>query len=180
MALESTPPSLPRSPARSAASISSPEGGDPEVVLRQSHPYATSTASKQLTAQAVASRIREFDQLETDNDFLQDRLIISNEDDMEYPLHPPTGERTRKTYDFTSMRDLKSSNHNWDVNAHKIYNFKTMHLIIEYLSVKLITASIITGTYDVGFSCHDIQASQGATKSGVYLIHPPNLSQGMQ
>ena len=30
----------------------------------------------------------------------------------------------------------------------------------------------------MGYSCHDIQASQGATKSGVYLIHPVNLSQG--
>lgn len=30
----------------------------------------------------------------------------------------------------------------------------------------------------MGLSCHDIQATQGATKSGVYLIHPPNISQG--
>ena len=37
---------------------------------------------------------------------------------------------------------------------------------------------VIEGTYDVGYSCHDIQASQGATQNGVYLIHPPNLSQG--
>ena len=51
------------------------------------------------------------------------------------PLHEPTGEKTRKTYDFT----------------------KTFH---------------------VGLSCHDIQATQGATKSGVYLIHPANLAQG--
>ena len=36
----------------------------------------------------------------------------------------------------------------------------------------------LLGTYDVGYSCHDIQASQGATKSGIYLIHPSNLSQG--
>ena len=35
-----------------------------------------------------------------------------------------------------------------------------------------------SGTYSVGLSCHDIQATQGATKSGVYLIHPPNLAQG--
>ena len=34
------------------------------------------------------------------------------------------------------------------------------------------------GVYDVGYSCHDIQASQGAKKNGIYLIHPPNLSQG--
>jgi hypothetical protein len=33
-------------------------------------------------------------------------------------------------------------------------------------------------TFSVGLSCHDIQANQGATKSGVYLIHPPNLAQG--
>ena len=30
----------------------------------------------------------------------------------------------------------------------------------------------------MGLSCHDIQATQGARKSGVYLIHPPNLAQG--
>ena len=30
----------------------------------------------------------------------------------------------------------------------------------------------------MGLSCHDIQATQGATKSGVYLIHPPNIAQG--
>lgn len=53
----------------------------------------------------------------------------------ELPLHEPTGEKTRKTYDFTR-------------------------------------------TFSVGLSCHDIQATQGATKSGVYLIHPPNLAQG--
>ena len=34
------------------------------------------------------------------------------------------------------------------------------------------------GIYSVGLSCHDIQATQGATKSGVYLIHPPNIAQG--
>ena len=53
----------------------------------------------------------------------------------EHPLHTPSGEKTRKTYDFTR-------------------------------------------THHVGTSCHDIQATQGATKSGVYLIHPPNLAQG--
>ncbi len=37
---------------------------------------------------------------------------------------------------------------------------------------------ILIGTFSVGLSCHDIQANQGATKSGVYLIHPPNLAQG--
>jgi hypothetical protein len=52
-----------------------------------------------------------------------------------HPLHAPSGEKTRKTYDFTR-------------------------------------------THHVGTSCHDIQASQGATKSGVYLIHPANLAQG--
>ncbi len=36
----------------------------------------------------------------------------------------------------------------------------------------------LTQVFHVGLSCHDIQASQGATKSGIYLIHPPNLSQG--
>ncbi len=36
----------------------------------------------------------------------------------------------------------------------------------------------ISGSFHVGLSCHDIQATQGAKKSGVYLIHPPNLSQG--
>jgi len=51
------------------------------------------------------------------------------------PLQKPTGEKTRKTYDFTKI-------------------------------------------YHVGLSCHDIQANQGATISGIYLIHPPNLSQG--
>jgi len=51
------------------------------------------------------------------------------------PIHQPTGEKTRKTYDFTKE-------------------------------------------FNVGLSCHDIQASQGATKSGVYLIHPINLAQG--
>ncbi len=55
--------------------------------------------------------------------------------ELSFPLHEPTGEKTRKTYDFT----------------------KTFH---------------------VGLSCHDIQATQGATKSGVYLIHPANLAQG--
>ena len=38
--------------------------------------------------------------------------------------------------------------------------------------------TFILGTYSVGLSCHDIQATQGATKSGVYLIHPPNIAQG--
>ena len=51
------------------------------------------------------------------------------------PLHEPTGEKTRRTYDLTQV-------------------------------------------FHVGLSCHDIQATQGATKSGIYLIHPPNLSQG--
>lgn len=37
---------------------------------------------------------------------------------------------------------------------------------------------ICLGTFSVGLSCHDIQATQGATKSGVYLIHPPNIAQG--
>jgi hypothetical protein len=36
----------------------------------------------------------------------------------------------------------------------------------------------LTQVFHVGLSCHDIQATQGATKSGIYLIHPPNLSQG--
>ncbi|TRY63488.1 hypothetical protein TCAL_06850 [Tigriopus californicus] len=35
-----------------------------------------------------------------------------------------------------------------------------------------------TRSYQVGTSCHDIQATQGASHSGVYLIHPPNLAQG--
>jgi len=60
---------------------------------------------------------------------------LRDEDGSEYPLHEPTGEKTRKTYDFTR-------------------------------------------SYHVGLSCHDIQATQGARKSGVYLIHPPNLAQG--
>ena len=37
---------------------------------------------------------------------------------------------------------------------------------------------LIKGVYDVGYSCHDIQASQGAKQNGIYLIHPPSLSQG--
>ena len=37
---------------------------------------------------------------------------------------------------------------------------------------------LFPGSYHVGLSCHDIQATQGARKSGVYLIHPPNLAQG--
>jgi len=57
------------------------------------------------------------------------------QDKSDHPTQDPTGQKTRKTYDFTK-------------------------------------------TYHVGLSCHDIQASQGATKSGIYLIHPPNLSQG--
>ena len=66
-----------------------------------------------------------------------DQLLggFNTRDPTDYPLHESTGEKTRKTYDFTK-------------------------------------------TYHVGLSCHDIQATQGATKSGVYLIHPPNLSQG--
>ncbi|XP_064103455.1 techylectin-5B-like [Macrobrachium nipponense] len=35
-----------------------------------------------------------------------------------------------------------------------------------------------TRSFHVGTSCHDIRATQGATRSGVYLIHPPNLVQG--
>eukprot|EP00095_Tigriopus_kingsejongensis_P011656 maker-scaffold573_size133556-snap-gene-0.13 protein:Tk11656 transcript:maker-scaffold573_size133556-snap-gene-0.13-mRNA-1 annotation:"hypothetical protein DAPPUDRAFT_195986" len=35
-----------------------------------------------------------------------------------------------------------------------------------------------TRSYQVGASCHDIQATQGASRSGVYLVHPPNLAQG--
>ncbi|XP_042243193.1 fibrinogen C domain-containing protein 1-A-like [Homarus americanus] len=35
-----------------------------------------------------------------------------------------------------------------------------------------------TRSFHVGTSCHDIQATQGATKTGIYLIHPPNLVQG--
>jgi len=37
---------------------------------------------------------------------------------------------------------------------------------------------VFSGSYHVGLSCHDIQATQGAKRSGVYLIHPPNLAQG--
>ena len=43
---------------------------------------------------------------------------------------------------------------------------------------KCLTFFICLGTFSVGLSCHDIQATQGATKSGVYLIHPPNIAQG--
>ncbi|XP_037786064.1 microfibril-associated glycoprotein 4-like [Penaeus monodon] len=35
-----------------------------------------------------------------------------------------------------------------------------------------------TRSFHVGTSCHDIQSTQGATRSGIYLIHPPNLVQG--
>lgn len=33
-------------------------------------------------------------------------------------------------------------------------------------------------TFDVGASCHDILAKQGASQSGLNLIHPSNLVQG--
>ena len=36
----------------------------------------------------------------------EDTVLSGNQIDgvgSQYPLHPPTGERTRKTYDFTSM-----------------------------------------------------------------------------
>ncbi|KAK3864011.1 hypothetical protein Pcinc_030272 [Petrolisthes cinctipes] len=35
-----------------------------------------------------------------------------------------------------------------------------------------------TRSFHVGTSCQDIQSTQGASRSGVYLIHPPNLVQG--
>ncbi|CAL4122779.1 unnamed protein product, partial [Meganyctiphanes norvegica] len=35
-----------------------------------------------------------------------------------------------------------------------------------------------TRSFHVGTSCHDIQATQGASRTGIYLIHPPNLVQG--
>jgi ficolin len=35
-----------------------------------------------------------------------------------------------------------------------------------------------TTTFNVGTSCSDVQAHQGATQSGIYLIQPPNLYQG--
>ncbi|KAK8382021.1 hypothetical protein O3P69_015193 [Scylla paramamosain] len=35
-----------------------------------------------------------------------------------------------------------------------------------------------TKSFHVGTSCHDLQASQGASRSGIYLVHPPNLLQG--
>lgn len=83
---------------------------------------------------------------QTSNEFNRDSRQIDRTDSLlsgfnindaesDFPLHKPTGEKTRKTYDFTK-------------------------------------------TYHVGLSCHDIQATQGATRSGVYLIHPPNLAQG--
>lgn len=37
---------------------------------------------------------------------------------------------------------------------------------------------LLSGSFHVGTSCHDIQSTQGATRSGIYLIHPPNLVQG--
>lgn len=69
------------------------------------------------------------------SDALLAGLNLRDGEDVDIPLHEPTGEKTRKTYDFT----------------------KSFH---------------------VGLSCHDIQATQGATRSGVYLIHPSNLAQG--
>ncbi|XP_043208531.1 microfibril-associated glycoprotein 4-like isoform X1 [Amphibalanus amphitrite] len=35
-----------------------------------------------------------------------------------------------------------------------------------------------TRQFHVGTSCHDIQLTQGADRSGVYLVHPANLAQG--
>nr|XP_045599528.1 microfibril-associated glycoprotein 4-like [Procambarus clarkii] len=35
-----------------------------------------------------------------------------------------------------------------------------------------------TKSFHVGSSCQNIQETQGATESGIYLIHPPNLVQG--
>ena len=35
-----------------------------------------------------------------------------------------------------------------------------------------------TRQFHVGTSCHDIQSTQGADQSGVYLVHPANLVQG--
>ncbi|XP_037076771.1 techylectin-5B-like [Pollicipes pollicipes] len=43
-------------------------------------------------------------------------------------------------------------------------------------SVKVSVTS--PGNFTVGTSCHDIQGTQGANQSGIYLIHPPNLVQG--
>ena len=45
-------------------------------------------------------------------------------------------------------------------------------LIIYYFLV------LISETFEVGTSCHDILNKQGASQSGLYLIHPPNLVQG--
>ncbi|XP_071517918.1 microfibril-associated glycoprotein 4-like isoform X2 [Panulirus ornatus] len=35
-----------------------------------------------------------------------------------------------------------------------------------------------TRSFHVATSCQDVQATQGATTTGIYLIHPPNLVQG--
>ena len=76
-------------------------------------------------------------------------------DSAEYPLHEPTGDRTRETFDFTSESDMTF-----------------------VCTVRIYHVCNSSGSYHVGLSCHDIQATQGARRSGVYLIHPPNLAQG--
>ena len=40
------------------------------------------------------------------------------------------------------------------------------------------TNFVFTAAFKIGASCADIQKTQGATKSGIYLIQPPNLLQG--
>lgn len=46
----------------------------------------------------------------------------------------------------------------------------------EFLIFKMYSTRI--ATFNVGSSCSDVQAHQGATQSGIYLIQPPNLYQG--
>lgn len=86
-----------------------------------------------LNKQPAPASVRDSRQIDRSDSLLSGFNLKDGES--EFPLHKPTGEKTRKTYDFTK-------------------------------------------TYHVGLSCHDIQATQGATRSGVYLIHPPNLAQG--
>ena len=92
---------------------------------------------------------------------------FNSREELEHPLQEPTGEKTRKTYDFTKTFHVGLSCH--DIQASQGIGCA----IIEFLHP-------INSLFTLSPSnhCTAQNSSPGATKSGVYLIHPPNLSQG--
>lgn len=73
-------------------------------------------------------------------------------------------------------RDILSVNASGTTLTNPIVDFTGRKKYILLLTIYKFDTLI--ETYDVGTSCQDIVEKQGASQSGLYLIHPPNIVQG--